>query len=199
MHALSRPGYSYAAYVADVGLHQMWAAQSIDIKPGERFLTSAGMGAMGFALPAGIGVSISDLSKPVCVISGDAGFQLNIQELQTIVRNNLPIKIVVINNNCHGMTRQFQETYFAERYQSTIWGYSAPDFAKVSLAYGIESETITKETEIDTAIENMRASHKPYLLQVMIDSYVNAYPKLAFGLPISEMEPLAKPNEMEST
>ncbi|MES2376109.1 MAG: thiamine pyrophosphate-binding protein [Bacteroidota bacterium] len=199
MHALSNSDIDFSAYAVDVGQHQMWAAQSIDIKPNQRFLTSGGMGAMGFALPAGIGASICTPGKPVCVIAGDAGFQLNIQELQTIVRNNLPIKIIVINNNCHGMTRQFQETYFKERYQSTIWGYSAPDFTKVAQAYGIDSETIYNESEIDSSLKNMVSSSKPFLLQVMIDAFTNVYPKLAFGLPMSEMEPFAKPMEMEST
>jgi len=199
MHALSKAKIDFTAYVADVGQHQMWAAQSIEIKQGQRFLTSGGMGAMGFSLPAAIGVCMSTSLKPVCVIAGDAGFQLNIQELQTIVRNNLPIKIVIINNNCHGMTRQFQETYFKERYQSTIWGYSAPNFAKVAQAYGIDAETISTESEINSGLLKMEASSKPFLLQVMIDSYVNVYPKLAFGLPMSEMEPFAKPMEMEST
>ena len=137
--------------------------------------------------------------RPVCVIAGDAGFQLNIQELQTIVRNQLPIKIIVINNQCHGMTRQFQETYFDGRYQSTIWGYSAPDFAKVATAYGIEALTVNTEKDIPEALAQMASSQKPFLLDVMIDTFANAYPKLAFGLPMSEMEPFAKPMEMEGT
>ena len=199
MHSLSDRGLDFAAYVADVGQHQMWAAQSLDIKPEQRFLTSGGMGAMGFALPAAIGVSIYSPGKPVCVIAGDAGFQLNIQELQTVVRNKLPIKIVVINNNCHGMTRQFQETYFEQRYQSTIWGYDTPDFAKVAKAYGIESHTISEESQIQEGVDKLVSSKGPFLLQVMIDNFVNVYPKLAFGLPMSEMEPFAKPNEMEAT
>ena len=108
---------------------------------------------MGFALPAAIGISVLDTSRPVCVIAGDAGFQLNIQELQTIVRNNLPVKMIVINNQCHGMTRQFQETYFNGRYQSTIWGYSAPDFTKIAIAYGTKAITITEENEIAGALK----------------------------------------------
>lgn len=199
MHKLSDLNIDFSAYVADVGQHQMWAAQSIKIKPGQRFLTSGGMGAMGFALPAAIGTSIYTPSRPVCVIAGDAGFQLNIQELQTIVRNDLPIKIIIINNNCHGMTRQFQETYFNERYQSTIWGYSAPDFTKVAQAYGIDGATISTESEITSGLMKMAATPKAFLLQVMVDAFTNVYPKLAFGLPMSEMEPFARPMEMEST
>jgi acetolactate synthase-1/2/3 large subunit len=199
MRAISQPQYMYSAYVADVGLHQMWAAQSLQIKPGERFITSGGMGAMGFALPAAIGVSLCDPEKPVCMIAGDGGFQLNIQELQTVFRNDLCVKMVILNNNCHGMTRQFQDTYYGKRYQSTMWGYSAPDFSKIANAYSIDSLTISREDEIDGAVQAMYLFRGPFLLQVMIDSYTNAYPKLAFGLPISEMEPLAKPKGMEST
>ena len=79
---------------------------------------------------------------PVVMIAGDGGFQLNIQELQTVVRNRLPIKMVVLNNQCHGMVRQFQESYFDGRYPSTSWGYSPPDFARVAQAYGIEAGTV---------------------------------------------------------
>ena len=126
MHRLSASSHPPVTYVVDVGQHQMWAAQSIDIAGDERFLTSGGMGSMGFALPAAIGAAFST-RQPVVVIAGDGGFQCNIQELQTVVRNRLPIKMIVINNTCHGMVRQFQESYFDARYQSTLWGYSAPD------------------------------------------------------------------------
>ena len=199
MKQISNVAIDFAGFTVDVGQHQMWAAQSIFIKENERFITSGGMGAMGFALPAGIGVSYAKPGKIVCVIAGDAGFQLNIQELQTIKRNNLPIKIVIINNNCHGMTRQFQETYFNERYRSTIVGYSAPEFSKIALAYGIESMIVTNQDELKIGVERMYGSKNPFLLEVVIDTFANAYPKLAFGLPMSEMEPFAKPQEMEAT
>ncbi|HMG81441.1 MAG TPA: thiamine pyrophosphate-binding protein [Ferruginibacter sp.] len=199
MQALSIAGADIGVYVADVGQHQMWAAQSLRLNKDQRFITSGGMGAMGFALPAAIGVSITDATKPTCVIAGDAGFQLNIQELQTVVRNQLPIKIVIINNQCQGMTRQFQESYFSGRYQSTIWGYSVPDFEKIANAYGIQSATIMEEKEIPEALKKMNETKGPFLLDVRIDTFANAYPKMAFGLPISEMEPYARPMDMEST
>ena len=84
-------------------------------------------------------------------VAGDGGFQCNIQELQTVVRNGFPIKIVIINNRCHGMVRQFQESYFDARYQSTLWGYNAPDFANVARAYGMQGTTVEKADEIDDA------------------------------------------------
>lgn len=133
------------------------------------------------------------------VIAGDGGFQLNIQELQTIVRNKLPIKMIVLNNNSLGMIRQFQDNYFEGRYQSTCWGYSAPDFAAIGSAYGIRNKTIARADEIDSAISLMYENDEAFLLQVMIDVRANAYPKIAFGRPITEMEPFASSISMEGT
>jgi acetolactate synthase-1/2/3 large subunit len=187
------------AFVADVGQHQMWAAQSLMLNPRQRFLTSGGMGAMGFALPTAIGVTFAS-KEPVVVIAGDGGFQLNIQELQTIVRNNLAVKIVVINNLCHGMVRQFQDSYFKGRVQSTVWGYSAPHFAKLAEAYGIQSSLLEDPSKVDSALNEMWANpDRSFLLEVRINQTANAYPKMAFGRPISEMEPFAKPLDMEGT
>jgi acetolactate synthase-1/2/3 large subunit len=122
------------------------------------------------------------------------------QELQTIVHHKLPVKLVVLNNNSLGMIRQFQDSYFEGRYQSTYWGYSAPDFTKIAVAYGIPALTISQPDELAEGTawlwENPEA---PALLQVMIDATTNCYPKLAFGRPITEMEPFAKPIEMEGT
>jgi acetolactate synthase-1/2/3 large subunit len=202
MHALSSQSQKAKAYLADVGSHQMWAAQSLEITEGQHFLTSGGMGAMGFSLPASIGASIALNKQPVVVLVGDGSIQINIQELQTIVRNKLPIKIIVLNNNSLGMIRQFQDSYFDSRYQSTLWGYNAPDFAKVSIAYGIEAITISEPNEINDAIDwlwNNENTLSPQLLQVMINPHTNTYPKIAFGRPITEMEPFAKPIEMEGT
>jgi len=202
MHQLSQVGKNAKAYLADVGSHQMWSAQSLELHAGQHFLTSGGMGAMGFSLPAAIGACIALNNQPVVVLIGDGCMQINIQELQTIVRNNLKVKIVVLNNRTLGMIRQFQDSYFDSRYQSTYWGYSAPDFAKVAVAYGIEAITIDSANDIDNAVSwfwNNENTDKPQLLQIMIDPHTNTYPKIAFGKPITEMEPFAKPIEMEGT
>jgi len=200
MHELSKASASAAAYVVDVGQHQMWAAQSLEIGATQRFLTSGGMGSMGFALPAAIGAALVGAPAPVVVIAGDGGFQSNIQELQTVVRNKLPLKMVVINNLCHGMVRQFQESYFDSRYQSTMWGYSSPDFSKVAEAYLIPGKTIQHPEEVGAAMEWLWSDPAgPALLQVMVNPMANAYPKLAFGRPLTEMEPWSKPIDMEST
>ncbi|HUQ34111.1 MAG TPA: thiamine pyrophosphate-binding protein [Pyrinomonadaceae bacterium] len=198
MHQLSAVSTEAAAYVVDVGQHQMWAAQSLEIGPEQRFLTSGGMGSMGFALPAAIGACFSAPSRAVVLIAGDGGFQSNIQELETVSHHRLPVKMVVLNNGCHGMVRQFQESYFESRYQSTLWGYSAPDFAAVAEAYKIRARTIETESEIEEALRLLWMNPmEPALLQVMIDTYANAYPKIAFGSPMTEMEPLVEPPEVE--
>lgn len=199
MHRVSRSSGAAAAYVADVGQHQMWAAQSLELAADQRFLTSGGMGAMGSGLPLAVGACIA-ASAPVVLVAGDGGFQLNVQELQTVARNQLPLKMVILNNRSHGMVRQFQESYFEGRYQSTSWGYSAPDFVAVAAAFGIAAGRADHEDELGGAIREMwRDPSFPYLLEVAIDTSANAYPKVAFGHPISEMEPFAAPKAMEST
>jgi acetolactate synthase I/II/III large subunit len=208
MRRLSEESAAAAAFVLDVGQHQMWAGQSLRLRQGQRVLTSGGMGAMGFALPAAIGASLSAGARPVVVIAGDGGFQVNIQELQTVVRNQLPLKMVVVNNRSLGMVRQFQESYFDSRFQSTVDGYSAPDFARIAGAYGIaarrletaEGDPGSASAQLDDALRWLwEEPSRPALLDVGISLSANALPKLAFGRPITEMEPFAKPLEMEGT
>ena len=190
MHKLSKFSKKASVIVSDVGQHQMWAAQSLELRKNQRFLTSGGMGSMGFGLPASIGAAFTKSPSPIVLIAGDGGFQSNIQELQTVVHHTLPIKIVILNNRCHGMVRQFQEKLFDKRYQSTLWGYSAPNFEKIALSYGIKAKTIKTESEIEKALEWLWKQPKdPQLLQVMIDTFTNAYPKMVFGLPNYKMEP----------
>ena len=199
IHELSCTSKQASTFVVDVGNHQMWAAQSLELEDHQRFMTSGGMGAMGFALPAAIGASFAT-GMPVVMIAGDGGMQVNIQELQTIAHHRLPVKMVVLNNQSLGMVRQFQQSYFQERYPATWWGYSAPDFSDVARAYRIESLTVSDARLLPKAFEKMWTNpQEPFLLQVLIDVSANAYPKIAFGLPITEMEPFAKPLEMEGT
>ena len=200
MNQLSTTSGLATAYITDVGQHQMWAAQSINLLSHQRYLTSGGMGAMGFALPAAIGASLACSKQPVVMIAGDGGFQINIQELQTLARNHLPVKMIILNNQCYGMVRQFQQSYFNERYQSTCWGYSAPDFVQVARAYGIQACTVENSSDVQDALKQLwRDPQSPFLLQVVIGTFDNAYPKIAFGRPLTEMEPLAKPVDMEGT
>lgn len=199
MHQLSTASRQAGAFVVDVGQHQMWAAQSLDLRDGQRFLTSGGMGAMGFALPAGVGAATT-IDEPVVVIAGDGGSQVNLQELQTVAHHGLALKIVVLNNESHGMVRQFQKSYFEGRYIGTVWGYSAPDFAAVAKVFGISSATVRAGDAVEAGLALMWADPRsPFLLQVAIDPATDVFPKLAFGRTIADMEPFSQPIEMEST
>lgn len=189
MHHLSKYSSQAAVYTVDVGQHQMWAGQSLELTGKQRFLTSGGMGAMGSALPLAIGAAFALPGKPVVMIAGDGGFQINIQELQTVAHHSLPVKMIIMNNRAYGMVRQFQQSYFEERYQSTVWGFSAPDFAAVARAFNIPAFTINEASEIEPALVKMwEEPLSPLLLQISIDIEANVYPKIAFGHPFTEME-----------
>jgi acetolactate synthase-1/2/3 large subunit len=198
MQALSEASTRAAAFAVDVGQHQMWAAQSLRLRAGQRFMTSGGMGSMGFALPAAVGAAFGLSPHAVVAIAGDGGFQHNIQELQTVVHHHLPLKIVVIDNQGHGMVRQFQQSYFDSRYPSTRWGYSAPDFRRVAEAYGMAGDSVEREADLPRALAALwQDPSAPALLHVHVDPDVNVYPKIAFGHPFTEMEPLVAPDGME--
>ncbi len=190
LHVLSERAGQASAFVADVGQNQMWAAQSLRLGPDQRFLSSAGLGAMGFALPAAAGVALAVPGRPVVVVSGDGGMQVNIQELETIARLGLPAKIVVFNNHCLGMVRQFQDEYFDARYQSTAWGYGAPDFVAVAEAFGVPARRLDEEDGTGDAIEWLFGDpSSPALVDVSISSASRVRPKVTFGNAIYEMEP----------
>jgi acetolactate synthase-1/2/3 large subunit len=186
-------------YITDVGQHQMWAAQSLRFRSQDRFLTSGGMGAMGFGLPAAIGAAFAHRDRTTILISGDGSFQLNIQELETVRRNHLSLKILLFNNRCHGMVRQFQETYFQGNLQSTAKGYSAPDFVAIGLAYGIPSSRLIEGEDTGPALQALLNADGPVLLEVPLSMQSKVYPKLAFGRRFGEMEPETTPIAMEST
>jgi acetolactate synthase-1/2/3 large subunit len=189
IHTLSAASGKASAILADVGKHQMWVAQSVEIGREQRFLVSGGMGSMGFALPAAIGAALS-AGKPVVVVAGDGGVQCNIQELETISLHKLPVKIVVLNNNSLGMVGQFQEEYFESRMQSTIWGYSAPDFEAVARAYRIPAKTIRHLEEVDAAVQWLWSDpDAPALLNVIIDVDTKVFPKTSYGRALDDMDP----------
>ncbi|MEI6620761.1 MAG: thiamine pyrophosphate-dependent enzyme [Actinomycetes bacterium] len=189
-----------SVFVTDVGQHQMWSAQSVQLSREQRFLTSGGMGSMGFGLPALVGAALARPSDPVCLIAGDGGFQCNIQELQTVSRLHLPVRIVVLDNGCYGMVRQFQESYFDSRFYSTRWGYSAPDFRDVAHAYGITARRVGNHTDWKAALKEVAdLPREPALIHVDIEGDLNAYPKMSFGQPYGSMEPLVSPLDMEGT
>ena len=184
-------------YITDVGQHQMWAAQSVRLKPDDRFITSGGMGAMGFGLPAAIGIAfLVKNSCDVVLVTGDGGLQMNIQELQTVIQYNLNIKIFVINNKCLGMIRQFQETYFESNYVGSIRGYDAPDFCEIARAYGLDFLKINSEDSLCELVNFINQSCNSLLVDVEVSSSANVYPKLAFGKKHGSMEPDVSADKM---
>jgi acetolactate synthase-1/2/3 large subunit len=174
--------------IPDEGGHLVWSMQSLKPKNNQRVFSNFGNSSMGYGLPAAIGASINN-SNPVICIDGDGGFQMNIQELQTVKHYNLPIKIFIINNNCYGIIKQFQDAYFNSRYIATEeQDYSAPDFIKVANAYGIKSIEANKNNYkdvIDLALQEKGS----ILVNVVIDKEQKLTPKLEFGNPLEDMSP----------
>lgn len=154
--------------VADVGQNQMWVAQYYKFKYQRSFVCSGGLGTMGYALPAGIGAKIGVPDKEVVVFAGDGGFQMNIQELMTVRRYDIPLKIIVMDNKALGMVRQWQQLFFNCRYSATILADN-PDFAKIAEAIGIRAMKIEKPEEVDRAIEELARSKGPMLIHALID------------------------------
>lgn len=164
-------------YIVDVGQHQMWAAQSLELKGKQRFITSGGLGAMGFAIPSAIGACFATKNSWV-VIAGDGCAQLSLAEIQTIKEHNLPITIFVINNNQHGMVAQFQETELENRLVLTRDGYSTPDFVKIGNAFGIPSFRASNAKElIEISSKYKLITQSPILIEIMISSQARALPK----------------------
>jgi len=187
-----------AVICVDVGQNQMWAAQELSVKKGQRFLTQGGMGSMGSALSMAIGASFADRKRPIVVITGDGGFQLNIQELQTVYEHGLPIKIILLNNSSYGMVKQFQEQYFQSRFQSTAVGYSFPDFQKVIPAYKIKSRKIDKSSQIEKELSQLFRNSKASFLEVKISSKAKILPKLSVNKPIEDQDPSLSRKELKA-
>lgn len=173
----------------DVGQNQVWVAQSFKVKPNQRVLFSGGHGSMGYSLPASIGAYYAS-QKPVYCFTGDGGLQMNIQELQFLVREKIPVKIIILNNKSLGMIRHFQEMYFHSNFTQTVahQGYSVPDFSRVGAAYGLPSRVISEQGDLKSC-QNDLTSESPALIDIMIGETTYVYPKLAFNKPIYDQEP----------
>lgn len=174
----------------DVGQNQVWVAQSFPCKDNQQILFSGGHGAMGYSLPAAIGAYYGSGKKPVYCITGDGGLQMNVQELQFLTREQIPVKIIVLNNRALGMIRHFQEMYFDSKFFQTKLegGYSSPDFVRVAEAYGIHGCKIGER--LTGQAKDLLHDSYPALVEVEIfeDTYV--FPKLEFGKPNQDQEPL---------
>jgi acetolactate synthase-1/2/3 large subunit len=175
-----------AVVCSDVGQHQMWVAQHWTVAHPRNHLSSAGLGTMGFGLPAAIGAQLADRSARVICVSGDGGFQMNIQELATMARERLPVKIVLIDNQALGMVRQWQELFFEERY-SAVDLSDNPDFCKIAEAYRIPSRSISRRDEVADALRELLASPGPMLLHVKIDQKANVWPLVPPNCSNAEM------------
>ncbi len=164
-----------AIVTCDVGQHQMWVAQHWRFHQPRQHLTSGALGAMGFGLPAAIGAQMEDMDARVVCVSGDGSFMMNIQELATLKRYRLPVKIVLLDNSALGMVRQWQELFFEKRY-SEIDLSDNPDFAEVARAFGIQALHVDKAADVEDALQALLDTDGPALLHVAIDTAANVWP-----------------------
>lgn len=170
----------HAYYTTDVGQHQMWAAQFLNNGP-RRWISSAGLGTMGFGMPAAIGAKLALPDEEVICVAGDASFMMNVQELGTLSQYNINIKTVIVNNGWQGMVRQWQETFYEGRYEASNMQAGMPDFVTLANAFGIKGIQVNKSDELADAITEMRAHDGPVLLNVNVRRDENCYPMVAPG------------------
>jgi acetolactate synthase-1/2/3 large subunit len=177
------------AFVMDVGNHQMWAAALLDLGSGQSAHFSGGHGAMGFGLPASIGISSAWREGRVLNITGDGSLQMNIQELDTLRRLGPDVTVLVLDNASLGMVRNFQDMYFGGRNQSTVIGYSRPDFAKVAAAYGLRATAVSSAEGLRRALRAEMEGNGPGLVHVLMEGGAECRPRLAFGARLDEQLP----------
>ncbi len=170
--------------VTGVGQHQMWAAQFLFFNGHNTFVSSGGLGAMGFELPAAMGAQVGQPNVPVWSIAGDGGIQMTSQELATVAQENLPVKIALINNGYLGMVRQWQEMFFENHLKEVP--IPGPDFVKLSQAYGIPAMKVTHQEDVMPALRKAQAHDGPYLIEFVVDPSVNLYPMVPPGGSLGE-------------
>jgi len=174
-----------AVIVSDVGQHQMIASRYGKFNQTKSKITSGGLGTMGFALPAAIGAKMGNPSREVVAIIGDGSFQMNIQELGTILQTKAAVKILVLNNEFLGMVRQWQELFFDRRYASTVM--INPDFVKIAEGYGIKANRVSERENLANALAEMMASDESYFLEVKVEQEGNVFPMIPTGSSVSEI------------
>ncbi len=181
--------------VTNVGQHQMWEAQYFKHEAPRTLITSGGLGTMGFALPAAIGVKVARPEAEVWVVVGDGGFQMTMAELATLVQENLKIHIAIINNGYLGMVRQWQEFFYERNYESTP--LLSPNFAKLAEAYGIRSAVVTHRSQVVPAVQSARRHAGPMLIDFQVEQEDSVYPMVAAGAALHEM--IRRPNPLVET
>jgi len=175
-----------AFVTTDVGQHQMWAAQYLRNAP-RRWASSAGLGTMGYGMPAALGIQVALPNEQVVCIAGDASILMNIQELGTIAQYKLPIKVVIVNNHWQGMVRQWQESFYEERYSSTDMLPGMPDFVALARAFGVGGVLITERKDLKVELENALSNSGPMLIDVHVRRGENCYPMVPPGKSNAEM------------
>jgi len=185
IHRLSELTKGEAIVVGDVGQHQMMSARYYKFQHPDSWITSGGLGTMGFALPAAIGAKVGRPDREVVTIIGDGCFQMTIQELGTIAQEKLPVKIIVLNNNYLGMVRQWQELFFEKRY--SFVNLENPDFVAVTKGFGVDAERVSERSELDAAIQRMLDFDGPYFLEVNVEKEGKVFPMIATGDSVSDI------------
>ena len=174
-----------AVIVTEVGQHQMWAAQHYNFKKPRQFITSGGLGTMGYGLGAAIGAKVADPVRTVVNIAGDGGFRMNMNEIITAVSNDIPLIEIIINNHVLGMVRQWQDLFYGKRYSATVLDDGA-DYVKMAEAMGAVGLRATSRDEFDTALDNALKEKKPVVIDAVIGMDDKVFPMVAPGKPISE-------------
>jgi acetolactate synthase-1/2/3 large subunit len=177
---------SDAYWTTDVGQHQMWAAQFVKTSQ-RKWITSAGLGTMGYGLPAAIGAQVAHPNSQVICISGDSSFQMNMQELGTVAQYGLPIKIMIINNRWQGMVRQWQQAFYGERYSHSNMEKGAPNFIQLAEAFGIKGMLIKTRQELKESIETIMEYDGPIVVDFQVIPDANCYPMVAPGKSNAQM------------
>nr|YP_009502078.1 acetolactate synthase large subunit [Porolithon onkodes]ASB29680.1 acetolactate synthase large subunit [Porolithon onkodes] len=187
-----------AFFTTDVGQHQMWAAQFLNVAP-RHWLSSSGLGTMGYGLPAAIGAQIANPNECVICISGDASFQMNLQELATISQYNLPIKILIINNKWQGMVRQWQQAFYGQRYSHSNMSSGMPNFSIIASAFGIKAYTLEDRGDLKQVLNNCIDNPGPCLIDCHVTENENCYPMVAPGKSNAQMIGVHKNNKVLKT
>ena len=182
---LSQKTNGNAVIVTDVGQHQMMAAQFYQYNQTKSNVTSGGLGTMGFALPAAIGAKMANPGKQVIAIIGDGGFQMTLQELGTIMQNNIGVKIIILNNEYLGMVRQWQQMFFEKRYSFT--NIQSPDFVALAASYNIKGVKVEKQEDLSNALDQLLNTENAFLLEVKVAKEDNVFPMVPTGASVAEI------------